>query len=171
MVITFPLLSPSEAQNYACQQATLLRGFSVEEDHAILLCEEGIEFRRKDAKKQKQDYPGYYLDLWGNLLQGKDEEVSKEELEELKHRIGVVESKLRGQDTRIHEIAIEFSKRHMDFMDMYDNNKVGMNVFSDFKEEVKKDIENLRRYAMGIDELTAKAEFEIKKKLKERLGE
>lgn len=51
----YPALSPSEARAYAEKEATLLSGFTVDEEHAILLCERDIEYRHVSYERSKNN--------------------------------------------------------------------------------------------------------------------
>lgn len=47
-----PALKPSQAKEYAASTANLLGGFIVEDDHAIVLCEMDVEYRRMPSPER-----------------------------------------------------------------------------------------------------------------------
>ena len=92
-------------------------------------------------RNKKQDYPGQYLDMWSNILQGKEKPM---DIDALVARVKILEQRLAGQDERIREAVREMAIKSISLEKKCEGaiNELSLNVpsllmFLDLKKQVE----------------------------------
>ena len=108
-------------------------------------------------KGDKQEYPGQWLDMWANVLQGKDETMAFSEdqrivalagrVTELESKVRLLEQRVTGHDEQFREMVREVSNQlfstRQEFQEYMNNLKLNTPSLQMFLE-LKKQVEELK---------------------------